>query len=332
MKTKKTRGRGNQTKNRAITVLLFVPVLILLSPLTSQTLGSWEIYDDTDITSGSYGLIDIYDTAPNNTTVNFYGDLADYIGTHDSSTLNFFGGEAELQAMDTSTMIISGGTLSFAEARYESKINVSGLANIGSLRAEDFSEIIVTGGSISAMGAKNSGIINLYGGELIEGIHATDSGQINVYGHDLVKTTSGGYYGYGQLYGYLTDETYICVDIFDLETHDHINLITVVAAEIKIRPSTVNLQSRGRWLSCNISLPPDYDVADVNSSTVLLQGMVPPDWLWFNQKQNVVMARFPQSEVAEISQPGVAELTVTGYIGDNVFHRHRHHQDNRQRQ
>jgi hypothetical protein len=212
-------------RNVSLRILFFFVLSIILSAAVSQAQASWEIYNDTDITSGTYGLIDIYDSPPDNTTVNFYGDLADYIGTHDSSILNFFSGKAELQAMDTSAMNISGGTLSFAEARYESKINVSGLANIGSLRAEDFSEIIVTGGSISAMGAKNSGIINLYGGELIEGIHATDSGQINVYGHDLVKTTSGGYYGYGQLYGYLTDETYICVDIFDLETHDHINLI-----------------------------------------------------------------------------------------------------------
>ncbi|MHC4069448.1 MAG: hypothetical protein ACYSR8_07720 [Planctomycetota bacterium] len=76
MKAQKARGRGKILS--AHIVFLFAPVLILLSPLTSQTLGSWEIYHDTDITSGNYGLIDIYDTEPNHTTVNFYGDLADY--------------------------------------------------------------------------------------------------------------------------------------------------------------------------------------------------------------------------------------------------------------
>jgi len=222
MKAQKLRGREGIVSAR---ISFFFVLYTILLAATSQALAAWDIYHDTDIHSGTYGLIDIYDSPPDNTTVNFYGDLADYIGTHDSSTLNFFSGEAELQAMDTSAMNISGGDISLMLARHESKIDVSGSTNINNLGSEDFSKINIMGGTINEMAAVDSGIINLYGGELIEGIYATDFGQINVYGHDLVKTTSGGYYGYGQLYGYLTDETYICVDIFDLGTHDHIYLI-----------------------------------------------------------------------------------------------------------
>jgi hypothetical protein len=210
-------------KNERKAILL--SVFFVLMTFQAWGLPNWDIYGDTDIHDGNYALINIYDTPPDHTTVNFYGDLADYIGTHDSSTLNFFGGQAEIQAKNTSTVNISGGTLSLVLAQQYGQVNVSGSANIGSLGAEDFSEIDITGGTINEIAAVESGIINLYGGELLEGIYATDFGQINVYGHDLVKTTSGGSQGYGQLYGYLTDETYICVDIFDLETHDHINLI-----------------------------------------------------------------------------------------------------------
>ena len=98
MKAQKLRGREEILSARI--VFLFALVLILLAA-TSQALAGWDIYHDTDIHSGTYGLIDIYDSPPDNTTVNFYGDLADYIGTHDSSTLNFFSGEAEIGAFKT---------------------------------------------------------------------------------------------------------------------------------------------------------------------------------------------------------------------------------------
>ena len=223
MKAQKPRGRGRIVSS--LTVFLFVPVLILLSFLTSQTLGSWEIYHDTDITSGSYGLIDIYDTEPDHTTVNFYGDLADYIGTHDSSTLNFFGGEAELQAMDTSFINVSGGTLSSVWAWDDAIVNFSDTSEATALSARNSSTINMTGGTVEGVAGRNYGIVNLHAGVISDYISAHDSSVINIYGNDLVKTSSGGTYGYGQVYGFWIDDTSFLIDLGNAEAYEHINLI-----------------------------------------------------------------------------------------------------------
>ena len=262
MKPKKTRERGSQTKNLAITVLLFVPVLILLSPLTSQTLGSWEIYNDTDITSGTYGLIDIYDSPPDNTTVNFYGDLADYIGTHDSSTLNMYEGIADVRSRDNSTINIFGGTLSLAEAWNNGTVNFSGDASLNILEAWDFGTLNLTTGSLGLIGVSENGVVNITdgsaeevwihdsgvmyisGGVVSDLLSAEDSSAVNVYGYDLVKTSSGGKYGYGQVYGFWNDGTSFTIDLDDVGTYDHINLIPEPASLVFLAFGSLLLRRR----------------------------------------------------------------------------------------
>jgi len=208
-------------------------VVILFLAATAQAYPNWDIYSDTDIYSGTYGLINVYDTPPDNTTVNMYGGLADYIGTHDSSTLNMFDGHTELQAMDTSTINISGGEVSLALAWQYGEINISSNAQINGVDSRNFSVISIYGGNVELIGALDSGTVNLYGGDVTNKIYASDYSQINIYGHDLFKTDSGGTYGYGQLYGFLMDETYVCVDLANQEAYDHINLIP--------EPSTLTL-------------------------------------------------------------------------------------------
>jgi hypothetical protein len=92
-----------------------------------------------------------------------------------------------------------------------------------------------------------------------------------------------------------------------------------VEAEVKIRPKTLNLASKGKWISCKIWLPEDYNVADVNSATVFLEDEIPAEWIWFNEKQNVVTAKFARSELQEILEPGEVDLTVTGYLTDGSY-------------
>jgi hypothetical protein len=46
----------------------------------------------------------------------------------------------------------------------------------------------------------------------------------------------------------------------------------VLTASIDIDPDTLNLKSNGRWMTAYIELPEGYDVADIDVSTVLLQG------------------------------------------------------------
>ena len=92
-----------------------------------------------------------------------------------------------------------------------------------------------------------------------------------------------------------------------------------IEAEIDIDPDTLNLSSKGKWITCYIWLPEDYDVADVNSNSVLLEDEIEPQWLWFDDDQQVVMARFNRSEVQGILDVGEVELTITGQLTDGTI-------------
>jgi rhamnogalacturonyl hydrolase YesR len=50
-----------------------------------------------------------------------------------------------------------------------------------------------------------------------------------------------------------------------------------VRAHADIKPNTLNLRSRGEWITGYIELPEGYEVNDVNASTILLNGTVPVD-------------------------------------------------------
>jgi hypothetical protein len=46
-------------------------------------------------------------------------------------------------------------------------------------------------------------------------------------------------------------------------------------AVIDIKPDTLNLKSNGKWITAYIELPESYDVADIDVSSVLLEGTIP---------------------------------------------------------
>ena len=54
-------------------------------------------------------------------------------------------------------------------------------------------------------------------------------------------------------------------------------LIPVIKAKVCIYPHTLNLKSRGRWITCFITLPSDYDVEDIDVSTIMLNGSIPAE-------------------------------------------------------
>ena len=48
-------------------------------------------------------------------------------------------------------------------------------------------------------------------------------------------------------------------------------------AEVSIHPNTLNLESGAKWITAYIELPEDYDVRDVDVSSIMLNGAVPVD-------------------------------------------------------
>ena len=89
---------------------------------------------------------------------------------------------------------------------------------------------------------------------------------------------------------------------------------------IDIKPDTLNLRSRGRWITVFITPPEGYDVEDIDISTIKLEfgdNSVEVDWV---RVQNVVlMVKFSRSAVKEMLSPGdEVEIIVTGKLKDGT--------------
>ncbi|UCF07975.1 MAG: right-handed parallel beta-helix repeat-containing protein [Thermoplasmata archaeon] len=106
-------------------------------------------------------------------------------------------------------------------------------------------------------------------------------------------------------------------------------------ATIDLDPDTLNLKSKGKWITCYIELPAGYDPRDINASTILLKGTVSPE---MNPKYGFVksessyimdhdndtieerMVKFDRSAVQQmIGQPYESiALNVTGELFDGT--------------
>ena len=93
----------------------------------------------------------------------------------------------------------------------------------------------------------------------------------------------------------------------------------LIQAEAKIIPHTINLASKGKWITCYIWLPEDYDVADIDGRSLFLEGQIQPVQFWVNEEKQVAMARFNRSEVQGILDAGKVELTITGQLKDETL-------------
>jgi len=102
--------------------------------------------------------------------------------------------------------------------------------------------------------------------------------------------------------------------------------LPAIAANIDIDPDTLNLKSKGKWITCYIELPEGYDVADIDVSTIILDGQVPaeskPTAIADYDSDGIadLMVKFSRSAVQGIiGTAEQVELTVTGELSDGTL-------------
>jgi hypothetical protein len=203
-----------------LAVVMFLPV--------SRAQAILDIYNDVVIQEGDYydTVVNVYDTPPDQTTVDMTGGFVHNLRSYDSSIINMTGGEIlTLEAYNTSTANVSGGEVYSLSAWDSAIVNFSDDARAFNFLASEFGTLNVTGGTAEYLGAIDSSTVNLYGGLVIDSLWVGDFAHGNIYGYDLVKTSFGGRYGYGQVYGFWTDSTAFTIDLNGSETYSHINLI-----------------------------------------------------------------------------------------------------------
>lgn len=221
-------------------------VVIFLSMGPAPAYAVWDIYGDTDIHDGNYGLINIYDTPPNSTTVNMYGGSADFVSTFNSSTLNFYGGNAEVGAFDTSVINITGGTLNGAGAWGNATVYFSSDAYSKSLGGGNFGTIDMLGGTVEDIHAGGNSVFNLYEGEVTESLNAWDLATVNVFGYNLYKTDSGGDYNCGYASGFWNDDTQFVIHFSTPETYPLVNLVPEPASIVLLALGGLIIKGRRR--------------------------------------------------------------------------------------
>lgn len=102
--------------------------------------------------------------------------------------------------------------------------------------------------------------------------------------------------------------------------------VRVVPATIDIKPDTLNLKSKGRWVTAYIELPNGYNVSDIDVSTVLLQegnisAEITPTEISDYDNDGIadLMVKFNRAAVQSAVVPGNAvNLTVSGFLKDGI--------------
>jgi hypothetical protein len=91
-----------------------------------------------------------------------------------------------------------------------------------------------------------------------------------------------------------------------------------ISAAIKIVPRTINLHSKGKWITCYIGLPEEYNVTDINPNSIFLEDEIQPDQFSVDEQEQIAIARFSRKEVQAILSIGEVELTITGRLTDGT--------------
>jgi hypothetical protein len=113
------------------------------------------------------------------------------------------------------------------------------------------------------------------------GSGSLDNVGIVSYEWDFGDETNGT--GMTTTHTYTTEGTYIVtLTVWDAAGNNNTDTMTVtatisspvIAATIDINPGTLNLRSKGKWITCHIELPEGYDVSDIDVSTVMLDGEI----------------------------------------------------------
>ena len=92
----------------------------------------------------------------------------------------------------------------------------------------------------------------------------------------------------------------------------------LVPAEARIVPKTINLASKGKWITAFLWLPEDYSVTDIDPNSVLLEGHIKPERFWLTEDNQVAIAKFDREQVQAMLTVGDIKLTITGQLADGT--------------
>jgi len=122
-----------------------------------------------------------------------------------------------------------------------------------------------------------------------------------------------------------TLDFYIIASHFGERTAPPITLI------VHICPRSLNLRSKGRWITAYIKLPKGYNASGIDASTIMLNSTIPPESRPIAIKgclgTQALIVKFDRQKVIDLilreHKPAhrfeTITLTITGRLGDGAF-------------
>lgn len=120
------------------------------------------------------------------------------------------------------------------------------------------------------------------------------------------------------------DDPYV-IDAYNQDLYPLMTPWGEISAAVEIDPDTLNLKSKGKWITAYIELPSEYSVSDIRPETVKLNNTVPaetkPTEIGDYDSDGIpdLMVKFDRGALQELLNPGEVELTVTGKIAGKSF-------------
>jgi len=96
-------------------------------------------------------------------------------------------------------------------------------------------------------------------------------------------------------------------------------IIEPVYVDVAITPTTLNLASNGKWITCYIWLPEGYDPDDVYCCIVIDGIEVEADRVHSNESGQYITAKFNRDDIDYLLEPGNVELTVFCQTSDGTW-------------
>jgi len=103
-----------------------------------------------------------------------------------------------------------------------------------------------------------------------------------------------------------------------------------IETAIDIHPETLNLNSKGKWITCYVEAPEGYTVEDIDPASTVISdiGGIPTDIesersnIEDDEGEPVLMIKFSRSEVQQVmkdnSLQGNVAITVSGLLTDGI--------------
>ncbi len=83
-----------------------------------------------------------------------------------------------------------------------------------------------------------------------------------------------------------------------------------IEVDIRIMPKTLNLSSKGNYINCSIAVENGYSIADIDTSTILLHGVVVPESISYDAEEDKLMIKFDRAGTQRLLEGKLGEISL----------------------